>query len=66
MIPAPRYPTPTPPKMDGGDYEGIEDLGRPELDDEALPALPNLEWDDVEESGVKQRTASHRVSSHSA
>jgi len=58
MIPAPRYLTPTPPKMDGGDYEGIEDLDRPELDEEALPALPNLEWDDVEESGVKQRSAS--------
>ena len=57
MIPVPRYPTPTPPRPDGGDYHGIEHLDRPKLDDEALPTLPNLEWDEVEESGVKQRTA---------
>jgi len=61
MSPLARYLTPTPPKLDGGDYDGIEDLDRPELDEEALPVLPNLEWDDVEESGVKQRTASRAL-----
>ena len=58
MIPVARYLTPTPPKLDGGDYEGIEDLDRPELDDESMPILPNLEWeDDVEESAVKRRAS---------
>ena len=60
MFPVARYPTPTPPKLDGGDYEGIEDLDRPELDEESPPLLPNLEWeDDVEESAVKRRATSN-------
>lgn len=58
MIPVARYLTPTPPAPDGGSYEGIEDLDRPELDEESLPVLPNLEWeDDVEQSGVKRRAS---------
>ena len=58
MVSVPRYLTPTPPKLDGGEYEGIEDLDRPELDDVSHPILPNLEWeDDVEESAIKRRAS---------
>lgn len=68
MIPL-RYPTPTPPRPTapsapprpprGGDYVDLENLDRPELDDEHVPAAPllPLDWEDGEgESGVKQVT----------
>ena len=60
-------PIPTPPgardddpwKSPTGDYAGIEELDRPELDDYAPdtePCLPALDWDEADgESGVKPR-----------
>lgn len=44
------------PDPDTVDYEGIEELDRPELDSiPPPPVLPALEWDETDgESGVKR------------
>ncbi len=51
-----RTPKPPVPHPDTVDYEGIEELDRPELDSiPPPPILPGLEWDEADgESGVKR------------
>jgi hypothetical protein len=56
-VPLPTY-TPKPPAPPPEEYAGLEELDRPELDDQPdteRDPLPALGWEDDGESGIKPR-----------